>query len=226
MTWLPQDRDTSAQRVPALEEPRRTSPITIYSSAEMSAWIANIKPHYLPWLVICGFATVRSEEVAPDKDTNKDPLRWEDFQWKKKRIRIRRETAKTGEPRYVPMPDNLIAWLEPWRNEIGVVCPHEQPSKRETGRLSKITGCEINGRWVQLKWKPNALRHTVISSRLAITQNRAKVAEEAGTSEAKIRKHYHEVMDEEQARSLYEIWPERAQNILPLWEAAKRLQSA
>jgi hypothetical protein len=220
MSWLPHDRLTAAESVKPLEEPKKRGPITTYTSDEMRAWIANIRPRFLPWLLICGFATVRSEEVSSDPQTNKDALRWSDFRWKKKFISIRRETSKVGEPRHVPMPANLIAWLEPWHDATGLVCPGEQPSKTETGRLGRITGTEIDGRWVQMGWRPNALRHTVISARLAIVKNRAQVAEEAGTSEVKIRKHYNEPMEEDLARAWFAIEPERAQNILPLWQYA------
>lgn len=87
--------------------------------------------------------------------------------WHKRLINIWRETAKVrDEPRFVPIPENLFAWLEPWQTSTGVVCPLPQPSDYETSRLSKITGSEIDGRWVHLKWRLNALRHTFISAML------------------------------------------------------------
>jgi hypothetical protein len=221
MVWLPQDRDTAAQRVPALEEPRSWSPVLTYSPEEMRFWIGNINHKYLPWLLVCAFSMVRSEEVAPDPNDSKDRLRWSDFHWQKKYIRIRREVSKTGrkkpEPRNVPMPDNLIAWLAPYRDRTGFVCSGEQPSKRETSRLSAIAA----KKQLPYRWKKNALRHTGISAYLGITRDRAWVAECAGTSESKIRKNYNEGFDEDEARAWHAIMPDYADGsgiILPLWQ--------
>lgn len=216
MGRLPQDRDTAAQRVSPLEEPRTHSPVQVYSPEEMRFWIANIKEQYLPWLLVCGFSLVRSEEVAPDKDSNKDPLRWSDFRWEKKYLRVRRETSKVREPRNVPIPDNLIAWLTNWRDATGLVCAGEQPSKRETSRLTRLAG----DKELPYRWKKNALRHTSISARLGLTRDRARVAEEAGTSPGRIRKNYNEGFDEDQANAWYAIMPDYAgNNILPLWQS-------
>lgn len=223
--WLPQDRATAAERTETQDEPRRGSPVEIYNPVEMRAWIANIRPQFLPWLLICGFSTVRSEEAAPPRDTDKDALRWEDFVWSKKFIAMRAESSKVNRPRHIPIPDNLMLWLEPWRNETGPVCPGEQPSKKETGRLGEITGFHIDGQLVKVKWKKNALRHTVISARLGIEDENgtqlygaAQVAKEAGTSEAIISKRYHRPLDNHSARAWFGIFPDRAQNVLPLWE--------
>jgi integrase len=215
---LPADRITAAEHVPRLKEPKIRKSRSVFTPNEMRAWIANIKPRYRPWLLICGFSSVRSEEVAPDPDSHKDPLRWEDIKWKKAKpyIHVRRETSKVNEDRNVPMPENLIAFLEEYRDRTGVICPGEQPSKRETSRLGKIACAEIDGRVVPIKWRKNALRHTVISARLAIVKKRAQVAEEAGTSEKKIRTNYNEGMDEEDAAAWFAIMPKgRAQNLLP-----------
>jgi integrase len=219
--WLPSDRVTAAEAVQRLPDPRTPRKLDTYTAPEMQAWIANIKPQFLPWLLICGFSPIRSEEVAPDPYTNKDPLRWEDFNWAKRYITIRPETAKVrGEDRIVPITDQLFAFLEPWHDKTGLVNPGEQPSKRETSRLSKITGSEIDGRWVQLTWRPNALRKTWISAMLAMCDDkgnklwsRAHVAELAGTSEAKIRSNYKRPMDPDLAAAWFALRPKMPANV-------------
>lgn len=217
--YLPQDRNTAADAVPRLPEPKdRKKVIETFTPQEMCAWIANIKPEFRPWLLICGFVPIRSEEVAPDKKSNKDPLRWEDYKPAKGYFKVRRETSKVGESRIVPVPANLAAFLEDYRGFTGPICPGEQPSKRETSRLGRISSCQIDGEVVRLTWKQNALRHTCISALLGLGITRAQVAERGGTSEAKIRKHYNEAMDEDEAKAWFAIMPDRAQNILPLWD--------
>jgi hypothetical protein len=217
MGWLPQDREAAAQRVAVLERPRTHSAINVCSPEEMAFWIANIRPHYLPWLLICGFSLVRSEEVAPERNAKKDRVRWSDLHWQRKYIRIRREVSKVGEPRNVPMSENLIAWLAPWRDATGFVCEGEQPSKRETSRLSRVA----EERKLPYRWKKNARRHTAISARLGLLHDRASVAKEAGTSETRIRRNYNEGFDEDQARAWHAIMPDYAENVLPLWKSSR-----
>lgn len=221
--FLPSDRKTAAEIVPRLPKPKRgPRTISTYSPDEMRAFIANVQPRFLPWLLICGFSGIRSEEVAPDKDSNKDGLRWEDFRWAKRYINVRAETAKIrDQTRHVPITDQLLAWLEPWHRKTGHVCPGEQPSKRETGRLGRISGAEIDGRWVRAKWKQNALRHTLISALLGLrdekgqpVNSRAYVAEICGTSEAKIRSNYREPMEPEAAAAWLGITPKMPSNVI------------
>jgi integrase len=220
--WLPYDRKTSAEVVKRLKPPRRIGEISTITAAQMSAWIENIAPRYLPWLLVCGFSGLRSEEVAPDPASNKRALRWEDFRWAKRYINVSRETAKVrDEPRHVPISEQLFAWLEPWHNASGPVCPGEQPSKRETGRLGKITGADVGGRWIKLRWKTNALRHTYISALLGLrdaagqpVNSRSYVAEICGTSEAKIRAHYREPLEAHEAAAWLSLVPKRPANVL------------
>jgi integrase len=211
--YLPQDRDTAAERVDRLRKPKRSKPIETFSPIEMRAWIANIKSEFLPWLLIGGFSGIRSEEISPDRSSHKDGLRWEDFAWDRHIIKVRRETAKLDEPRIVPIADNLYAWLEPWRGRAGLVCA-KSPTKRETSRLSKITGVEIDGRVIQLTWKTNALRHSYGSYRLAIIKNRPQLAEEMGNSPKMIREHYNEAKTEDEANAWFAIAPDQAKNIV------------
>lgn len=222
--FLPNDRRTAAEIVPRLPKPRGPRLVSTYSPDEMRAFIANIQPHFLPWLLICGFSGIRSEEVAPDKTSNKDGLRWEDFKWAKSYVFIRSETAKVrDQTRHVPISPQLASWLEPWQKARGLVCPGEQPSKRETGRLGAITGADIDGRWVVAKWKQNALRHTYISAMLALStagdppqpvHSRGYIAEICGTSEAKIKTNYREPMEAEQAAAWLAILPDRPANVI------------
>jgi integrase len=211
--YLPQDRITAAERVDRLRKPKRSKPIETFTPIEMLAWIANIKSEFLPWLLIGGFSGIRSEEISPDPTSHKDGLRWEDFNWTQRVVKVRRETAKLDEPRIVPIAENLFAWLEPWRGHGGLVCPHS-PTKRETSRLSKISGIEIDGRVVRLNWKTNALRHSYGSYRLAIIKNRPQLAEEMGNSPTMIREHYNEAKTEEEARAWFAIAPREPKNVV------------
>jgi integrase len=177
MSYL-DDRTTEAEKVEPLE--RSPGKAQILSPAQMRVLIENVAPEFLPWLVIAGFAGIRSEEIAPDPNSSKSPLKWEDFDWGNNAIIIRAETAKTKEEREVPILDNLAEWLAPYRLNIGRVCAR-QPSKRETARL----GAFIGG------WKNNALRDSFCSYRARITQNIPQVSYEMGNSIAMVKRCYH-----------------------------------
>lgn len=237
MHWLPQDRDTAAQRVEMLEEPKTRRIRNVYTPEALRMWIHHCGPDYLPWLLVCAFSTVRSEEVAPEPGANKDRLEWADFKWTKKYgekfagfsgvgcIHIRAEVSKVNEDRYVPLPDCLIAWLLPYRDRTGPVYPAKYPpSKRETARIGRATA-PAPGEPPRFPWKNNVLRHTAISARLGLIKNRGQVAEEGGTSERRIRKNYNEGLDYDEAMAIYATFPDYSQKVLPLWRDRRR-QSA
>ena len=55
--------------------------------------------------------------------------------------------------------------------------------------------------------KENGLRHAFISHRVAQTNDIAKVADEAGTSVSKIRKHYFKLVTKKEATAYFSIEP-------------------
>ena len=69
-----------------------------------------------------------------------------------------------------------------------------------------------------MTWKANALRHSFISYRVALTKDIAAVALEAGNSPKMIFAHYRELCTEAEAREWFSILPaERAaKNIIQL----------
>jgi integrase len=68
----------------------------------------------------------------------------------------------------------------------------ENPKKRGTIPPGAETA-ELEG-WKAFAWKHNGLRHSFISYRVALTQNVAQVALEAGNSPQMIFKHYRELV--------------------------------
>ena len=56
-------------------------------------------------------------------------------------------------------------------------------------------------------WRQNALRHSFISYRVALTGDVARTALEAGNSPKMIFRHYREIVDEEAAKAWFAITP-------------------
>jgi hypothetical protein len=99
----------------------------------------------------------------------------------------------------VPLPDNLKAWLAPWREETGPILSMSDASGAlgDTAAKAKIPG----------GWRQNALRHSFISYRVAETGDVARTSLEAGNSPKMIFRHYREIVDEEAMKAWWSITP-------------------
>lgn len=191
------------------------SQVNLYTPDELVR-LLNIAETYkagrklVPLIAITAFAGVRHGEMNEEKPQHLD---WSDLDFESKGIYVQTGTAKTGRDRVVDMPDNLIAWLEPYRRPHGKICPLSNTSNAFC-RLRKKAG---------IGKKRNGLRKSFISYKLALTRNIDGVADQAGNSAAIIRKNYKRT--DTRLRAAAERWfsimPLRAE-ILPLFAWAKR----
>lgn len=199
--YLPRGEKTAPER---LERPIITRGIpTTYTPAELRKLLANVRPAYLPWLVLAAFAGIRTEEICPQHGSEKSPLDWSDFQWERGLIILRPETAKTGHRRVIPINDAIRAWLP--EKASGRVGPMTHPAKASThGAQAETTrlGDLIGG------WKRNALRHSFISYRAAQV-GLAKTASEAGNSESEARRSYNDAKGEDEANLWFSVMPDK-----------------
>jgi hypothetical protein len=97
----------------------------------------------------------------------------------------------------VPLLTNLRAWLEPMKQDAGLVC-HLPNLHTRLNYLGEKAG---------VGWKQNALRHSFASYRLAEIQDAAKVALEMGNTPEKLFRHYRELVTPEAAREWFNIMP-------------------
>jgi len=137
-------------------------------------------------------------------------LDWQDFDWEEKTIYIGKGAAKTGRDRVVDLPDNLIAWLLPYRKTKGRIC--------ELANTSNAL-CALRKRAGIIGNKRNALRKSFISYKKALTQNIEAVADQAGNSPGIIRKNYlrSDTRMKRAAERWFSIMPTRA-DVLPLFQ--------
>lgn len=202
---LPQDRDTAAA---AVEKIKPEKDVTTYTPAQVALLLDHVSWTWRPWLALAAFAGLRTSEIFR--------LDWSAVKWERKVIAIQSRVArKVRTSRLVPIQDNLLACLTPWRENAGPVFPHkrwrglEKQHELELRRLEKLTG---------LQWKTNALRHSFGSHRLAVLQDFAQVALEMGNSPAKVREDYNDPKDEAEGKAYFNVLPpeRRAGNILHL----------
>jgi integrase len=188
-----QDAITAAERVKRLTIKQKSDDIEIWSPGEMVSKLSFSTPEILPWLVIGAFAGIRTEEMRPKENSRKEPLAWEDFQWSEKQIVVRAETSKVNRTRFVPIADNLAAWLEPFRGASGpVIAMQSKQFLRAVAKHNVAYGTA----------RTNALRHSYGSYRNAIIRNIGQVAEEMGNSPGIARRNY----ERPQPRAVAEEW--------------------
>ena len=138
------------------------------------------------------------------------------------------DIAKTASRRTVEIPLNARAWLALCAKESGLVWPASEEA-RNLWNLARIeagfgpffsTRAAVNtaqaGREDLRPWLDNALRHSAISYRLALTRDLPRVATEAGNSPAIVQRHYAELVKPDAAKKFFAILPREAANVVRL----------
>ena len=150
------------------------------------------------YLALGAFTGIRSAELLK--------LTWNNLRSDPGFIHVSDDIAKTAAQRYVPILPNLAAWLEPYRNGRGKLFR----SRRLVDRITRVA--KENG----IPWPNNCLRHSFASYRIAATMNTNQVAEEMGTSYAKLKKNYRKPITPEKAAAWFAISPKRAKNVVAM----------
>jgi len=197
--FLPLDVTTAAERTDRAHEPRE-SPVEIMTAQQLRdvfALVASEHAHYLPALALAAFCGMRSAEVHGQK--------WADIDFERGFVRVTNAKPRTPANRRVPLCETAKAWLEPSRRGGGEVCANLA--------LERVRGI---ARVAGLGLPRNGLRHTWISARVEISGDVARTALEAGTSTAKIHRHYRELMKPEEAKNWFSVLPSELGCALPL----------
>ncbi len=185
--WLDEAKITAAERVDREDDEGKE--IAIFTPKEMEKLLKASPADLRTWLLLGGFAGLRTEEVCR--------LDWRDVRLQDNFIEITAAKAKTASRRIVPISTNLAAWLAPIAKKSGPVFVGRHPGD-STEALSKKAGVD---------WKINALRHSYISYRVAEIQDVAKVALEAGNSPAMVFGNYRQLVTPTQATEWFAIMP-------------------
>lgn len=201
MGYLP-DTETEIERVDSAiwaEESRedwadddeRLEDIRLLTPAQLRKLFDSIPERLIPALALCAFQGLRRSEALR--------LHWRMV--KTKNIDIPKVIARRQKMRRTPPYQKACAaWLEPFRQSQGLIIPHADRFTQLTTIAKKIG---IN------PWPQNALRHSFISYRLALTRNEPAVAWEAGTSVEKIKSNYDEKATKEDAKKWFAVLPTR-----------------
>jgi integrase len=190
--WLSKDwnEDMAAISMPGNDH----GPILVFTPDEIARLLRaaqEVAPELLPYLAVGAFAGLRAAEM--------NRLDWAHVDFEMGHVEVPAKAAKVkGRRRLVPMSDNLRAWLTPVATEQGKLTP--LPTRLQK-LFRKVTGK------AGVPWKRNALRHSFISYRCAVTKNVAQVSYEAGNSPAIIHTHYLNCRPEREALAWFAVVP-------------------
>src|SRR5213075_541963 len=87
--------------------------ITIYTPKELDKLMKAAEPEFLPSLALGAFAGLRSAEILR--------LDWAKVDFERGHIEATGRKRGTPSRRFVPMTDNLRAWLNPYAKRTGFV---------------------------------------------------------------------------------------------------------
>ena len=146
-----------------------------------------------PALAIGGFAGLRPAELHR--------LTWDAVNLEERHVSVSAKTSKTASRRLVPICDNLLAWLLTAPKRVGSVLPVSDA----IGRDLFVAAREAAG----IKtWPADALRHSWVTYRFALTGDAARTAAEAGHDQAVLHRHYRALATKTVAERWFAILPD------------------
>jgi integrase len=179
---------------------KTSSAIGILSPEEYAKILEVAQDVTLPYWLLGGFAGLRRAEI--------ERLEWQDIRFASGLVEVPALKPKTVSRRFVPIQPNLAAWLAPYSDRTGKVCPPNLRKRLEADRL--------NAGWLK-PWPSNGLRHSFASFHLARFQDAAKLALELGhTNQELIFRHYRELVTPEAAAKWWGIRPAVQPNLIAL----------
>jgi hypothetical protein len=161
--------------------------VSIFTPDNIASLLAKADNTLRPFLALGAFAGLRTAELQR--------LDWKEIELERGFITVDASKAKTRQRRLVPISENLKLWLTPHKQASGPVCLHKRP------QLAAAPLCE------GFEWQKNGLRHSFISYRLAILNDTARVALEAGNSPEVIFAHYRELVTPDVAKAWFGVNP-------------------
>lgn len=178
--YLPRNVETEAEHL--RESPDRDTNIKIYQPEEMQTILDALPDKWIPFAAIWAFAGCRASEIHR--------LDWKDIDLEERHITVESSKSKTGKRRVVPISDNLHAFLDPYAQKIGWVCPHYSHDSTLSQEFTKAW----DKAGIQVEKIDNGFRHSYASYRIEEVKSLPQVAWEMNTSERKLRDNYLELV--------------------------------
>jgi integrase len=175
---------------------RAAKKVCIYTPEQAAAILVEADHDLVPFFAIGMFAGLRTSEI--------ECLDWRHILWDERLIDVEGGNSKTGKPRFVPMTDNLVAWLAPYSNSHGQVAPHRDEARRKGVRDR-----------AGIRDMANAMRHSYCSYHFNLHDNAPETSKNAGhMTPTQLFSNYHHRVKKTACERYFAIRPQAAQNIL------------
>jgi integrase len=177
---------------------RAASKVCIYTPEQAAAILLHADHDLLPFFAIGMFAGLRTSEI--------ERLDWRHILWDERLIDVEGGNSKTGKPRFVPMTENLLEWLAPYRNSHGQLAPHrDEPRRKEVRDRAGIPA----------KGMGNAMRHSYCSYFFNLHDDAPETSKNAGhMTPTQLFSNYHHRVKKTACERYFAIRPQDTQNIL------------
>jgi integrase len=170
--------------------------VCIYTPEQAAAILVEADHDLVPFFAIGMFAGLRTSEI--------ECLDWRHILWDERLIDVEGGNSKTGKTRFVPMTDNLVAWLAPYRNSHGQVAPHRDEARRKIVRDR-----------AGIRDMANAMRHSYCSYHFNLHDNAPETSKNAGhMTPTQLFSNYHHRVKKTACERYFAIRPQDTQNIL------------
>lgn len=162
----------------------------ILTPEQIARLLETASEETLPFFALGAFAGLRSAEI--------ERLEWRHIRFEEGLVEVPALSSKTAARRFINIQPNLAAWLAPYRDRHGKVCP---------GDLSRRLLADRRRAGIT-EWPANALRHSFASYYLAHFKNAAELALEMGHTNASVTfRHYRELVRPSEAERFWRIVP-------------------
>lgn len=161
----------------------------ILTQSQLGSLLEAADAKLRPVIAISAFAGLRPAEVRR--------LTWDAVNLEERFISVSAMASKTASRRLVPISDNLLAWLMTTAPRIGAVTP--AGDRKMFSEARKGAGIE--------SWPHDALRHSWVTYRFAVTGDAARTAAEAGHDQQVLHRHYRALATQAEGKRWFEIVP-------------------
>ena len=151
------------------------------------------------YVALCLFAGLRDSEATR--------LDWQDIRWDIGEIHLPAAPGrKAASGRFLPMEDNLRAWLEPIRQDAGTICLGITFAAMKSVRRDADATLPDNEATLADGWQRDMMRHGAASAWAAV-HGITKACGWLGHSEQVHRQHYRRPMAQADAQAWFSIQP-------------------
>lgn len=178
-------------------EERKSVRDMIFTPDQMRRLLEAADADMIPPLAIGAFAGVRNCEIGK--------MEWEEIDLEEKVIEIPAHKSKVGLRRLVTIHDNLAAWLRSYVGEKkGRLVPFPKSVYKKNRRAARGASTEAD----PVEWKPNALRKSYISYRMAeADSDQYQVAKQCGNSPKMVEQNYKQLVKPQAAKDWFALYP-------------------